>query len=136
MTALVALVLVVVGCVVYVVASGDGSVPRGKEPCEALDGCGEDAQTSLAPASLPEVTDLTVTRNGDSVRVEWTRPDDPEVLGFLVQRCDGADPAPVETTDPFLEVAGVAPGSGFCLQVRSRSADGRISDPQDAVEAG
>ncbi|HMT61887.1 MAG TPA: protein kinase [Microthrixaceae bacterium] len=131
---LIAAALVVIGVLIYAVGAGDGTTPRGKEPCEELDGCDGGATTALGPVPVPEVSGIVVTRTDAVVRVEWTKPDDPTVVGFRYQRCDGADPTPVDTSDAFVEVAGVAPGSGFCLDVASRTGDDRLSDVVRATE--
>lgn len=131
--------LVGVGIAVYRASRDNGKGPECPDHpghCDPDPGDPDPGDTTLPPSFLPEVSGLTVTRTApDSVQVAWKRPDDKAVIGFTYQRCDDSvDRTPVQVDEPVVNLAGVSPGSGFCIDVVSRSADGRVSDAVRGVE--
>jgi len=89
----------------------------------------------VLPGSVPVVTDLTGTAQGDQVVFTWTNPDPQDGDRYIwgVQRL--GQPASLQTTEATTVTVPAEPGGSTCLEVTLRRADGTASDPDRPAEA-
>ena len=89
----------------------------------------------VLPATVPVVTDLTGTVQGDQVVFTWTNPDPQDGDRFIwgVQRL--GQPPSLQTTEATTVTVPAEPGGSTCIEVTLRRDDGSASDPDRPAEA-
>lgn len=89
----------------------------------------------VLPATVPVVTELTGTVQGDQVVFTWTNPDPQDGDRFIwgVQRL--GQPPSLQTTEATTVTVPAEPGGSTCIEVTLRRDDGSASDPDRPAEA-
>ena len=129
----IAAAVVVLGGVGIAWAVASGTVP---DPAAQTSAPAEDADPiDVLPGSVPVVTDLTGTREGDQVVFTWTNPapEDGDKYIWGVQRLGGAPS--LQTTDQTTVTVPAEASGSTCIEVTLRRADGTASDPDRPAQA-